>query len=134
MPPRLSYVTVPLIILLIFQVLGVVLLPLLLPFFSAVMNSPSITSGSDTNLSPTDIRGILTIISASIWVVELFQIAFAVLYFFTWRAVQQGRNWGRVAAIVLFILALFSVPFGTLLGIFGLIGAFDAEVTAYCNR
>ena len=136
-PPRLSWVTVPLIVMLVFQVLGILFLPLLLPLFSSLMNMPSAALNgvnTDTNLSVTDIRTIVAFFSAFIWVIEVVQVAFAVLYFLTLRAVQGGRSWGRIVAIILFILNLLSFPVGTVLGIFGLIGALDPEVTAYESR
>ena len=88
----------------------------------------------DASTSPESLRLALGFISGFVWVIELFNIALLVLYFFTYRGVQQGRSWARVVAIIVFILALLNFPIGTALGIFGLIGAFDAEVTAYCNR
>ncbi|ULH15051.1 hypothetical protein MF271_13955 [Deinococcus sp. KNUC1210] len=126
--------TVPLIILLVLQVLGILFLPLILPFLSAILNSASVNTDTANSLSPTDLHTILTFVSASIWVVEIVQVGVAVLYFFTLRAVQQGKSWGRIVAIVMFILGLLNFPVGTLLGVFGLIGAFDQEVTAYCSR
>ena len=135
-PQRLGWVTVPLIILLVLQILGILFLPLLLPFLTAIMHSATVTVNNDpaTNLSPDTIQTILKFVSASIWVVEVIQVGVAVLYFFTLRAVQQGKAWGRIVAIVMFILGLLNFPVGTLLGVFGLIGAFDQEVTAYCSR
>jgi hypothetical protein len=134
-PEKLSWVTIPLIVLLVLQVLGVLLLPLVLPFIAAIANAPDLAANADgTTTDPATMKLVLSLISGSIWVVEIFQIAFAALYFFTYRAVQQGKSWGRIAAIVLFILGLLNFPLGTLLGVFGLIGAFDAAVTAYCNK
>ncbi|GGR12600.1 hypothetical protein GCM10008957_26950 [Deinococcus ruber] len=124
----------PLIILLVLQILGILFLPLILPFLSAILNTASASNDTANSLSPSDLHTILTFVSASIWVVEIVQVGVAVLYFFTLRAVQQGKNWGRIVAIVMFILGLLNFPVGTLLGVFGLIGAFDQEVAAYCNR
>ncbi len=131
-PQKLSWVTVPLIIQMVLSALGVIALPFLIPFFNLMVNDPSFAQNGTS--SPAELKAALVFFSASIWVIEIVAVAFLVLYFFTFRAVQQGRSWGRIVAIVMFILGLFSFPFGTALGIFGLIGAFDAEVTAYCNR
>ena len=131
-PQKLSWVTVPLIIQMVLSALGIVALPFLIPFFNLMMSDPTFTQ--DSSSSPAELKAALVFFSASIWVFEIIAIAFLVLYFFTFRAVQQGKSWGRIVAIIIFILALFSFPFGTAIGIFGLIGAFDAEVTAYCNR
>ncbi|WP_407570112.1 hypothetical protein [Deinococcus altitudinis] len=131
-PQKLSWVTVPLIIQMVLSALGIVALPFLIPFFNLMLSDPSFTQ--DSSSSPAELKAVLVFFSASIWVFEIIAIAFLVLYFFTLRAVQQGKSWGRIVAIIIFILGLFSFPLGTALGIFGLIGAFDAEVTAYCNR
>ena len=134
-PQKLSWVTIALIVMIVLQVLTILLLPLALPIISAIANSPSTYTGTDSSsMNPADLKMVFSFISASIWVIEIFQIGLGILYFFIYRAVQQGRSWGRVAAIVVFILGLFNFPLGTLLGIFGLIGAFDTEVTAYCNK
>ena len=134
-PEKLSWVSIPLIVLLVLQVLGILLLPLILPFISAIASAPDLATGTKgATTDPATIKMVLGFVSASIWVVEIFQIALAVLYFFAYRGVQQGKSWARIAAIVLFILGLFNFPLGTLLGVFGLIGAFDAAVTAYCDK
>jgi type II secretory pathway component PulF len=136
-PQKLSWVTVPLIIQMVLTALSVVFLPFLIPFFnlatSAALNDPSLAQ-TDPTTSPETLKAIFTFLSASIWIIEIVTIALLAFYFLTYRAVQQGKSWGRIAAIVLFILALLNFPLGTILGVFGLIGAFDAEVTAYCNR
>jgi hypothetical protein len=131
-PQKLAWVTVPLIIQMVFGLLSIVFLPLLIPVFNLAANDPS--SLQDSGTSPADLKAILVFFSAFIWVFEVVAVGFLALYFFAFRAVQQGKSWGRIVAIVVFILALFNFPFGTLLGVFGLIGAFDAEVTSYCNR
>ena len=136
-PAKLSWVTVPLIIQMVLGALSVILLPFLIPFFNVLLNAASLDptlTQSDPATSPETLKAVFALLNASIWIVEIFTIGLLVLYFFAFRAVQQGRSWGRVVAIIVFILGLFNFPFGTALGIFGLIGAFDAEVTAYCNR
>ena len=131
-PAKLSWVTVPLIIQMVFTALGIVLLPFLIPLINLAASDPTVVQDSTT--TPAQIRAVLSFFAASVWIIEVVSIGMLVLYFFAYRAVQQGKSWGRVVAIIVFILALFNFPFGTALGIFGLIGAFDAEVTAYCNR
>ena len=112
--------------------LGIVLLPFLIPMINLAASDPTVLQDGST--TPAQIRAVLLFFAASVWIIEILSIGFLVLYFFAFRAVQQGRSWGRIVAIIVFILALFNFPFGTALGIFGLIGAFDTEVTAYCNR
>ena len=131
-PAKLSWVTVPLIIQMVLLALSIVLLPFLIPLINLAASDPTVLQDSST--TPAQIRAVLLFFAASVWIIEILSIGFLVLYFFVFRAVQQGRSWGRIVAIIVFILALFNFPFGTALGIFGLIGAFDTEVTAYCNR
>ena len=131
-PAKLSWVTVPLIIQMVLLALSIMLLPFLIPLINLAASDPTVLQDSST--TPAQIRAVLLFFAASVWIIEILSIGFLVLYFFAFRAVQQGRSWGRVVAIIVFILALFNFPFGTALGIFGLIGAFDTEVTAYCNR
>ncbi len=131
-PAKLSWVTVPLIIQMVLLALSIVLLPFLIPLINLAASDPTVLQDSST--TPAQIKAVLLFFAASIWIIEILSIGFLVLYFFAFRAVQQGKSWGRIVAIIVFILALFNFPFGTALGIFGLIGAFDTEVTAYCNR
>lgn len=131
-PAKLSWVTVPLVIQMVLLALSIVLLPFLIPLINLAASDPTVLQDSST--TPAQIRAVLLFFAASVWIIEILSIGFLVLYFFVFRAVQQGRSWGRIVAIIVFILALFNFPFGTALGIFGLIGAFDTEVTAYCNR
>lgn len=131
-PAKLSWVTVPLIIQMVLLALSIMLLPFLIPLINLAASDPTVLQDSST--TPAQIRAVLLFFAASVWIIEILSIGFLVLYFFAFRAVQQGRSWGRIVAIIVFILALFNFPFGTALGIFGLIGAFDTEVTAYCNR
>ena len=131
-PAKLGWVTVPLVIQMVLLALSIVLLPFLIPLINLAASGPTVLQDSST--TPAQIRAVLLFFAASVWIIELLSIGFLVLYFFAFRAVQQGKSWGRIVAIIVFILALFNFPFGTALGIFGLIGAFDTEVTAYCNR
>jgi hypothetical protein len=134
-PEKLSWVTIPLIIQMVFGALSVIFLPFLIPVFKAIISDPSFaTSMNESGSTAVDPKTVLAFISSFIWVIEFFNVAMLVLYFLTYRGVQQGKGWARIVAIIVFILGLANIPVGTLLGIFGLIGAFDAQVTAYCNR
>lgn len=45
-----------------------------------------------------------------------------------------GKNWGRILAIIHAILALFAVPFGTVIGALTLVYLFREDVRAYFER
>lgn len=61
-----------------------------------------------------------SVIGGALSVLGVVLIAVAVLYAFIGRAVWRHESWGRIAAIVLSALGLFSFPIGTALGIFGI--------------
>ena len=136
-PQKLGWVTISLVVLIVLTALFVVLLPFLIPFLNlatgVIINDPNYDQ-LNPGLPREVVKSVFSFLAASVWIIEVLSIGFLVLYFLAFRAVQQGRSWGRIVAIIVFILSLFNFPFGTALGIFGLIGAFDTEVTAYCNR
>ncbi|WP_350243178.1 hypothetical protein [Deinococcus sonorensis] len=126
-PEKLNWVTVPLIVLMVFQVLAVILVPLVWPLITAILSG-------DTTLASQDVQLARTVTGSAIAVAEVVQLIILVFTFLTYRAVVQGRSWGRIAAVVLFVLNILNFPFGTLLAVFGLIGAFDPDVQRYCSR
>lgn len=127
-PEKLPWVTIPLIVQLVFTLLGL----LVLPFMGAII--PFIVPDAQSGFTTQDADTVRSIIGITTVVSGVFIVAWAAFVFFTLRAVQAGKSWGRVAAIVVFVLALLNFPFGTILGIFGLIGAFDPEVQRYISR
>ncbi|WP_216328284.1 hypothetical protein [Deinococcus aestuarii] len=127
-PPRLSFITVPLLIQLVLNALSL----LFLPFAGGLVNTlladtARQTGGAALTLTPEQVTSVL-------WVAFVITAAFVLLLYFTRRAVLEGRSWGRVASIVLGVLSLLNFPFGTILGIFMLIGAFDRDVQRYTSR
>lgn len=127
-PQRLSFITVPLLIQLVLNGLSM----LILPFSGGLVNTlladtARQTGGAALTLSPEQVTTVL-------WVAFALTAAFVLLLYFTRRAVLEGRAWGRVASIVLGVLSLLNFPFGTILGIFMLIGAFDRDVQRYTSR
>ncbi|MEF2279790.1 hypothetical protein V3W47_15965 [Deinococcus sp. YIM 134068] len=127
-PPRLAFITVPLLIQIILNALSM----LILPFSGGVVNEllaqmAQQTGGQAITLPPEAV-------TSALWVAFAFTAAFVLLLSFTRRAVLEGRSWGRVVSIVLGVLSLLSFPLGTILGIFMLIGAFDRDVQRYVSR
>lgn len=49
-------------------------------------------------------------------------------------ALFKRKNWGRILTIILSILNIFDVPFGTALGIYALVILFREDARAYFNR
>ncbi len=131
-PQKLSWVTIPLIINIVLGVLSLIALPII----GTAVNSIANLAATDASTTAQDLQGLQfarVLTGGTLWVTFIIGIAWLVFQFFTLRAVQSGKSWGRVASIVIFILSLLSFPFGTILGIFGLIGAFDPEVQRYTS-
>ncbi|PYE55986.1 hypothetical protein [Deinococcus yavapaiensis] len=132
-PEKLPWVTTSLIVNIVLGALGV----LMLPFVGALLNFLFGMSASSTDLSADDVAGLnfaRVFTGATLWISAFLGLAWLAFEFFALKAVQQGRAWGRTAAIVIFVFALFNFPFGTIVGIFGLIGALDPEVQRYTSR
>lgn len=75
-----------------------------------------------------------SLIQTALWISFVLTAILILWLYFTRRAVLEGRSWGRVSSIVLAVLSLLLFPFGTVLGVFMLIGAFDRDVVAYTRR
>ncbi|GAA0504046.1 hypothetical protein [Deinococcus depolymerans] len=125
-PPRLSFITVPLLIALFYN--GFSLLSI--PFAGSTLNEMLDMMGQGS----APIRLDDAQVSLVLWISFALTAALILWLYFTRRAVIEGRAWGRVSAIVLGVLSLLALPFGPVLGIFMLIGAFDRQVVAYTTR
>ncbi len=93
----------------------------LLAELNAATGTPGVT------LTPPQVMTVL-------WLSFFLTAGLILLLYLTRRAVLEGRSWGRVASIVIAVLSLLVFPFGTVLGVIMLIGAFDREVKAYLRR
>ena len=132
-PEKLSWVTIPLLIWVILGILGM----LSLPFLGIVLNLIFGAAINDASTSAADAQalGFVRLLTGStLWVVFFFSLVWTVFQFFTYRALNEGKGWARIAAIVIAIVGLLNFPIGTALGVFMLIGAFDPEVQQYASR
>ena len=132
-PQKLSWITIPLLINMVLGVLGLLILPFIGAFISAAYG----LAANDATTSASDLQslGIVRLFTgATLWITFFFSLAWLVFQFFTYRALNEGKGWARIAAIVIAILGLLNFPVGTALGIFMLIGAFDPEVQQYASR
>lgn len=132
-PEKLSWVTIPLLISGVLNILVMLSLPFIGVFrnvvFGAAIND-SLTSASDAQA----LGLVRSFTGSTLWVIFFFSLAWTVFQFFTSRAIQEGKGWARVAAVVIAILGLLSFPIGTALGVFMLVGAFDPAVQQYASR
>ncbi|GGR51353.1 hypothetical protein GCM10008959_10740 [Deinococcus seoulensis] len=129
-PPRLAFITVPLLIALFYNAFSLLTLPFAAPSLNDMLDMLSrdgVTTGTPVQLAPEQITLVL-------WIAFALTAALILWLYFTRRAVLEGRAWGRVSAIVLAVLSLLALPFGPILGIIMLIGAFDKQVQAYTVR
>ena len=131
-PQKLSWVTIPLLISAILSALSL----LLIPFLGAFINYIFGAAAADSSTSAADLQGLgfaRVFTGATLWIFFFFTLAWTIFQFFAYRAVNQGKDWGRISAVVIAILGLLSFPVGTALGVFMLIGAFDPEVQRYTS-
>ena len=127
-PTRLSFLNVPLLIGLIYWAISL----LTVPFSGGTINEVLLESSRLTGTPPIQLDP--EQISAVLWP-TFFITALLVLWLaLTRQAVLDGRRWGRVSSIAIAVLSLVIFPFGTVLGIVMLIGAFDRDVQVYLSR
>lgn len=131
-PDKLKFVTIPLLILLVLQILSLLALPFLGPIMNAIFGAAA--TDPESGITASDLGILRMFTGGMLWVSFLFGALWAALIYFTYRAIGQGKSWARIVAIVLGVLNLLSFPIGTILGIIMLIGAFDQEVQRYATR
>lgn len=124
-PRRLGFVTVPLLISLIYNAISL----LTIPFSGDSLNTLLADYGKAAGqtlppLTPEQIQSVL-------WIAFFLTAALILWLYFTRQAVNEGKSWGRVSSIVIAVLSLLAFPLGTILGIVMLIGVFDREVVEY---
>lgn len=127
-PPRLAFLTVPLLVGLLYNAVSL----LTLPFSGGTLNDLLAQLNTASGLPPMQLTP--EQIQLVLWVSFAFTVALILWLYFTRRAVLEGRAWGRVSSIVIGVLSLLLFPVGTVMGIFMLIGAFDRAVVAYTSR
>jgi hypothetical protein len=131
-PQKLSWVTIPLLISAILSALSLLLIPFLGVFFNYIFG----LAATDSTTTAADLEGLnfaRIFTGATLWITFFFVLAWTVFLFFAYRALNQRKDWGRIAAVVIAILGLINFPVGTALGVFMLIGAFDPEVQRYTS-
>lgn len=127
-PRRLSFLTVPLLIGLIYNAISL----LMLPFSTGTINELLAHYSAQSGMPPMQLTP--EQITLTLWLSFFITVGIILFLYFTRRAVLEGRAWGRGASIVIAVLSLLLIPFGTVLGVIMLIGAFDREVQGYTRR
>lgn len=127
-PPRLAFLTVPLLIGLIYNALSLLTLPFSGETLNRLLAELNVATGQPAvALTPQQTLTVL-------WVSFALTAALILWLYFTRRAVLEGRSWGRVSSVVIAVLSLLLFPVGTVLGLIMLVGAFDRQVQAYTSR
>ena len=105
---------------------------LTIPFSGPVLNDLLVDYGKVMNqkVSPFSPEQIQTIL----WISFFLTAALVLWLYFTRQAVLEGKASGRVSSIVIAVLSLLLFPFGTVLGLAMLFGAFDRDVVEYLRR
>ncbi|THF83913.1 hypothetical protein E7T09_20565 [Deinococcus sp. KSM4-11] len=127
-PPRLAFLTVPLLIGLVYNAISL----LTVPFSGGALNEMLAQLNSASGLPPIQLTP--EQIQVTLWISFVVTAGLILWLYYTRRAVMEGRSWGRVSSIVIAVLSLLLFPVGTVIGIVMLIGAFDRSVVAYTNR
>nr|WP_184137949.1 hypothetical protein [Deinococcus humi] len=130
-PPRLLFLTLPLLIGVFYNAISLLTLPFSGPTLTDVLtriDEQAATSGlPPIQLSPDQLQWVL-------WLSFAITAILILWLYFTRRALLEGRSWGRVSAIVIGVFSLLIFPIGTVLGIVMLIGAFDKQVVAWTRH
>ncbi|KEF34772.1 hypothetical protein RDMS_05435 [Deinococcus sp. RL] len=127
-PARLGLLTTPLLIALIYNAISLLTLPFSGPTIRQLLAELATTTGQPPlQLSDAQIQTVL-------WLSFALTSALVLWLYATRRAVLEGRRWGWVSSLVIAVLSLLVVPFGTVLGAVMLFGLFDREVRAYLHR
>ncbi len=130
-PPRLIFLTLPLLIGVFYNAFSLLTLPFSGPTLNDLLirlNEGAGQSGlPPIVLSPEQLQWVL-------WISFAVTAVLILWLYFTRRALLEGRSWGRVSAIVIAVFSLLIFPVGTVLGVMMLVGAFDRQVVAYTRR
>ncbi len=127
-PPRLAFLTVPLLIGLIYNAISLLTLPFSGDTLNAILAQLNAATGEPVAaLSQEQLMTVL-------WVSFFLTCGIILLLYSTRRALLEGRRWGWVSSIVIAVLSLLLFPIGTVLGLIMLVGAFDRDVQAYTRR
>ncbi|MVN89037.1 hypothetical protein GO986_20050 [Deinococcus sp. HMF7620] len=127
-PKRLSFLTVPLLISLLYAAFSLLTLPFLGPRIQEMLPQIQAQLGLPTEVLPP------ALIPTVLWLSFALTSLEILLLYFTRRAVLEGRAWGRVSSLLIGVVSLLIFPLGTLLGLVMLVGAFDREVVAYTKN
>lgn len=118
----------PLLIGLIYNAISLLTLPFSGDTLNAILAQlNAVTGESVASLSQGQLMAVL-------WTSFVLTCGLILLLYFTRRAVLEGRRWGWVASLVIAVLSLLLIPFGTVLGLIMLVGAFDRDVRGYTRR
>lgn len=127
-PARLGFLTTPLLIALIYNAISLLTLPFSGPTIRQVLaDLPAVTGQPAFQISEAQIQTVL-------WLSFALTSALVLWLYATRKAVLEGRRWGWVSTLVIAVLSLLVLPFGTVLGLIMLFGLFDREVQAYLRR
>lgn len=127
-PSRLAFLTVPLLVGVLYNGISLLTLPFQGPTLNALLAQMSASASLPAmQLTPEQIQ-------LALWVSFFLTMVLVLWLYFTRRAVLEGRRWGWVSSLVIGVLSLLVFPIGTIMGIVMIIGAFDRDVRAYASR
>ena len=127
-PPQLKWLTLPLLIELISNGIGLLVLPFAQEELIAQVQAalPELGMG-EVQLTPQ-------MLQTTLWTTFFLLMAITLLLYFVREGVKEGKGWAWIMSILIGVFSLLNLPFGTLIGIALLYGAFRPEVRAYFGR
>lgn len=127
-PPQLKWLTLPLLIELISNCIGLLTLP---------FAQDQLVAQMQTTLNQMGVEGVqLTpgLLQTVLWTTFFTLMALTLLLYFVREGVKDGKGWAWVMTILVAVFSMLNLPFGPFIGIALLYGAFRPEVRAYFGR
>lgn len=128
MPNALKWLTTPLLIELLTNALSLMALPFAQDSLIADLQGTLKEMGmGDITLTPE-------LLQSTLWTTFFLMMGLTALLYFTYQGVKEGKEWAWIASLLIGVLSLLNLPFGPLIGIALLYGAFRPDVRAYFGR
>lgn len=127
-PPQLKWMTLPLLLELVSNGIGLLTLPFAQEQLIAQLQRTLPQLGVENlELSPA-------LLQSTLWTTFFILMALTLLLYFVREGVKEGKGWAWIMSILIGVFSLLNLPFGPLIGLALLYGAFQPEVRAYFGR
>lgn len=121
MPSKVNTARIILMVLGWLQIVGAAIFFLIFLFTSVLIGTSGV-EGATTGGAISSVVGLVfTIVFIAVGIVSLV----------TAKGIKEKKNWAKIVGIILGILSLPSIPIGTILGIFVLVGLIGEEADSW---